>query len=120
MPGLEGIIEACPGGWNKAEACPGGIYKSVPGRWRYNISLSRGTFIYCPRGGGGGGGYVCNYCRGIRLNNGIAQIWMAAMPSFLFSPPLCIRGARSSKVRVPCSVPLPVDLVHSESRFTLD
>ena len=35
--GLEGIIEACPLGWNKTEACPGGIYKSVPGRWRYNI-----------------------------------------------------------------------------------
>ena len=35
-------------GWNKAEACPVGIYKSVPGRWRYNISLSRGTFMYCP------------------------------------------------------------------------
>ena len=46
--GLEGIIDACPGGggggggeWNKIEACPGGrnkieaspggIYKSVPG-----------------------------------------------------------------------------------------
>ena len=43
-------IEACPGGWNKTEACPGGIYKSVPGRWRYNISLSRGAFIYCPGG----------------------------------------------------------------------
>ena len=34
----------------------GGIYKSVPGRWRYNISLSRGAFIYCLEGGGGGGG----------------------------------------------------------------
>ena len=53
--GEESNIEACPGGWNKTEACPGGIYKSVPGRWRYNISLSRGAFIYCP-------GYVCNYC----------------------------------------------------------
>ena len=63
--GLEGIIEACPGGrgttqklvqlggWNKTEACPGGIYKSVLGRWRYNISLSRGAFIYCPGGRGG-------------------------------------------------------------------
>ena len=50
-------IKTCPGGWNKTEACPGGIYKSVPGRWRYNISLSRGAFIYCP--GGGGGGNVC-------------------------------------------------------------
>ena len=29
--GLEGIIEACPGGWGKTEARPGGIYKSVPG-----------------------------------------------------------------------------------------
>ena len=30
----------------------------------FNISLSRGAFIYCPGGGGGGGGggYVCNYC----------------------------------------------------------
>ena len=27
---------------------------------RHNISLSRGAFIYCPRGGVGG--YVCNYC----------------------------------------------------------
>ena len=46
--GLEGIIEACPGG----------IYKSVPGGWRYNnnINLSRGGFIYCP----GGRGYVCH------------------------------------------------------------
>ena len=43
-------IEACPGGWNKTEACPGGIYKSVPGRCRYNISVSRGAFIYCPGG----------------------------------------------------------------------
>ena len=49
-------IEACPGGWNKTEACPWGIYKSVPGRRRYDISLSRGAFIYCPGGGGGGGG----------------------------------------------------------------
>ena len=40
--------------------------------------------------------------------------------SLLRSSILCIRGARSSKGRVPCSVPLPVDLVHSESRFTLD
>ena len=30
-PGLEGIIEACPGGWNKIDACPGGIYKPVSG-----------------------------------------------------------------------------------------
>ena len=35
---------------NKIDACPGGIYESVPGRWRYNISLSRGAFIYCPGG----------------------------------------------------------------------
>ena len=58
-------IEACPGGWNKTEACPGGIYKSVPGRWRYNISLSRG--------GGGGRFAIIVICRGVRLNNGIAQ-----------------------------------------------
>ena len=46
-------IEACPGGWSKTEACPGGIYKSVPGRWRYNISLSKGAYVYCLGGGGG-------------------------------------------------------------------
>ena len=69
--GLKGIIEACPGGWNKTEACPEGIYKSVPRRWRYNISMSRGAFIHCP--GEGGGGYVIIICRGVRLNNGIAQ-----------------------------------------------
>ena len=67
-------LNACPGGLEDIiEACPGGICMSVPGRWRYNISLSMGAFIYCP--GGGGGGYVCNYChvicRGVRLNNGI-------------------------------------------------
>ena len=43
-------IEDCPGVWGKTEACPGGIYKSVPGGLRYNISLSRGAFINCPRG----------------------------------------------------------------------
>ena len=63
-------IEACPGGWNKPEACPGGIYKSVPGRWRYNISLSRGTFIYCP---GGSTFVIIVVCRGVRLKNGIAH-----------------------------------------------
>ena len=52
--------EAFPGGWNKTDACPGGIYKSVPGRWRYNISLSRSAFYIVPDWGGGG--YVCNYC----------------------------------------------------------
>ena len=48
--------------------------------------------------------------------------WLRCRLSFslLRSSILCIRGARSSKGRVPCSVPLPVDLVHSESRFTLD
>ena len=35
---------------------PEGIYKSVPRRWRYNISMSRGAFIHCPGEGGGGGG----------------------------------------------------------------
>ena len=49
--------------------------------------------------------------------------WLRCRLSFslLRSSILCIRGARSSKGRVPCSVPLPVDLhvVHSESRFTL-
>ena len=38
------------GVWNKIEACPGDIYKSVPGGWRYNRSLSRGGFEYCPGG----------------------------------------------------------------------
>ena len=51
-PGGGNNIEACPGGWNKIEACPGGIYKSVLGRWKYNISLSRSAFIYCLKGGG--------------------------------------------------------------------
>ena len=48
--------------------------------------------------------------------------WLRCRLSFslLRSSILCIRGARSSKGRVPCSVPLPVELVHSESRFTLD
>ena len=48
--------------------------------------------------------------------------WLRCRLSFslLRSSILCIRGARSSKARVPCSVPFPVDLVHSESRFTLD
>ena len=45
-------IQACPGGWDKIQACPGGIYKSVPGGSRYNISLSRGTFLFCPGGVG--------------------------------------------------------------------
>ena len=40
----------------KQRLVQGGIYKSVPGRWRYNISFSRDAFIYCPEGGGGGGG----------------------------------------------------------------
>ena len=54
----------CPGGWGKTEACPGGIYKSVP---RYNISLSREIVP----------GYafaIIVICRGVRLNNGIAQL----------------------------------------------
>ena len=85
-------IEAYLGGWNKTEASPGDIYKSVPGRWRYNISFNIGgadatastanavaLFMNTPAhilliqgcfyilsggggGGGGGGGYVCNYC----------------------------------------------------------
>ena len=98
--GLEGIIEACPGGGeqhrslsrgveqnrslsrgveqNRSLSGGGGwgIYKSVPGRWRYNVSLSRGAFIYCPGGGGGGGGgglrlqlLQSSICRGVRLNN---------------------------------------------------
>ena len=48
--------------------------------------------------------------------------WLRCRLSFslLRSSILCIRGARSAKGRVPCSVPLPVDLVHCESRFTLD
>ena len=48
--------------------------------------------------------------------------WLRCRLSFslLRSSILCIRRARSSKGRVPCSVPLPVELVHSESRFTLD
>ena len=48
--------------------------------------------------------------------------WLRCRLSFSLLPSsiLCIRGARSSKGLVPCSVPLPVELVHSESRFTLD
>ena len=61
------------GGGNNIEACPEGTYKSVPGRWRYNVSLFRGAFIYCPSGGGGGGGGTFGICRGVWLNNGIAQ-----------------------------------------------
>ena len=41
-------IEACPGGVEENRSLSRGIYKSVPERWRYNISLSRGAFIYCP------------------------------------------------------------------------
>ena len=44
--------------------------------------------------------------------------WLLCRLSFslLRSSILCIRGVRSSKGRVPCSVPPPVDLVHSESK----
>ena len=66
----------CPGGWNKTEACPGGIYKSVPGRWRHNISLSRVLLYIVPGGGGGGGGGTFAICRGVRLNNGVAQCYI--------------------------------------------
>ena len=40
--GLEGITEACPGGWNKTQACPGGsnITEACPG----------GHLYVCPRG----------------------------------------------------------------------
>ena len=70
--GLECIIEACPGGeGNNIEACPGGIYKTVPGRWRYNISLSRtaGVLLHI------GTFAIIVICRGVRLNNGIAQMY---------------------------------------------
>ena len=65
-------------GWNKTESCPGGIYKSIPGRWRYNISFYRGAFIYCPEMGGGEGGgrgtfAIIVICSGVRLNKGIAH-----------------------------------------------
>ena len=59
----------------KQKLVQGGIYKSVPGRWRYTISFSRGDFIYIVPGGGGGGGTfaIIVICRGVRLNNGIAH-----------------------------------------------
>ena len=43
-----------------------GHLQVVPGRWRYNISLSRGAFIYCP-GGGGLTFAIIVICRGVRL-----------------------------------------------------
>ena len=55
-------IQACPGGWDKIDACPGGIYKSVPGGSGYNISLSRGAFLYCP---GGSRFAIIVICRGV-------------------------------------------------------
>ena len=50
-----------PGRLNKIGACPGGICKSVLGvGGRYNISFSRGGYIYFAGGGGGGeGGGIC-------------------------------------------------------------
>ena len=76
--GLEGIIDACPGGRNKIEACTG-TFTSLSGGGggggegvsRYNISLSRVAFIYCP--GGGDTFAIFGICRDVGLNNGIAQ-----------------------------------------------
>ena len=44
-------IEACPGG--NLQVCPGGGGGGGGGGGRYNRSLSRGGFVYCPEGGGG-------------------------------------------------------------------
>ena len=80
--GLEGkLIQGGRGGGGcveqKQKLVQGGIYKSVPGRWRYTISFSRGAFIYIVPGGGGGGWggtlAIIVICRGVRLNNGIAH-----------------------------------------------
>ena len=57
---------------------------------RYNISLSRGAFLYCP---GGNRFAIIVICRGVQLNNGIAQLW-------LWLDPFCPRSTSKKDILI--------------------